>query len=191
MALCSGIGRHFRAAYRPLLFSRSIRTSGLFAMPIEVGDKLPSVDVFEGTPNNKVNIQELFSKVKKGVLFAVPGAFTPGCSKTHLPGFVSGYDKLKEKGVEVVACVSVNDPFVMAAWGESAGAEGKVRMLADTCAEFTKAIEMDLDATKFLGNVRSKRYTVVIENGMVREVMVEPDGTGLTCTLFENILDRI
>ena len=187
----SFLGRHFRVAYRPLLFSRSIRTSGAFAMPIKVGDELPSIDVFEGNPNEKVNIKELFSKVKKGVLFAVPGAFTPGCTMTHLPGFVSGYDQLKEKGVEVVACVSVNDPFVMAAWGESAGAKGKVRMLADTCAEFTKAVEMDLDATKFLGNVRSKRYTLVIENGVVKEVMMEPDGTGLTCSLFENMLDRI
>ncbi|PFX14987.1 Peroxiredoxin-5, mitochondrial [Stylophora pistillata] len=129
-------------------------------MPIKIGDKLPSVQVMEGTPKDKVNVATLFSG-KKGVLFAVPGAFTPGCSK--------------EKGVEVVACISVNDPFVMAAWGEAHKCEGK-------------AVDMELDARPFLGSVRSKRYVMVIEDGMVTALNVEPDGTGLSCSLANSIL---
>jgi len=122
------------------------------------------------------------------VIFGLPGAFTPGCSKSHLPGYVENFDKLKGKGVEVVACVSVNDPFVMAAWGEAHKATGKVRMLADTCAEFTKAIGLEFDATPILGNVRCKRFSMLVENGVVTKLHVEPDGRGLTCSLAPEIL---
>lgn len=125
-------------------------------MPIKVGDTLPPVEVHEGTPKTKVNIRDLFAG-KKGVLFAVPGAFTPGCSQIHLPSFVSDFDQLKAKGVEVVACISVNDAFVMSAWGESTGAAGKIRMLADTTGEFTKSTDLGLDLTAALGGLRSKR----------------------------------
>lgn len=158
---------------------------------IKVGDKLPSVVLFEGAPDNKVNIAELFSTAKKGVIFGLPGAFTPGCSKSHLPGYIDNFDKIKAKGVDVVACVSVNDPFVMAAWGEANKATGKVRMLADTCAEFTKAIGMDFDVTAVLGNIRSKRYSMVVENGVVTQLSVEPDGRGLTCSLAPEILKML
>lgn len=102
-----------------------------------MGDTIPSVVVFEGKPDNKVNLAELF-KVKKGVLFGVPGAFTPGCSKTHLPGFVDQSGALKAKGAQVVACLSVNDVFVTEEWGRAHKAEGKVRLLADPTGAFGK-----------------------------------------------------
>ncbi|KAJ7382773.1 Peroxiredoxin-5, mitochondrial [Desmophyllum pertusum] len=172
------------------VFSRGFRSTASVAMPIKVGDKVPSVQVMEATPNDKVDVASLFAG-KKGVLFAVPGAFTPGCSKTHLPGYVAEFDKLKAKGVEVVACISVNDPFVMTAWGEAHKCGGKIRMLADTNGEFTKAIDMELDATPFLGNVRSKRYAMLIEDGVVKNLKVEPDGTGLTCSLANNIFSLL
>nr|XP_058965980.1 peroxiredoxin-5, mitochondrial-like [Pocillopora verrucosa] len=172
------------------VFLRGFRSSAFAAMPIKIGDKLPSVQVMEGTPKDKVNVATLFSG-KKGVLFAVPGAFTPGCSKTHLPGYVEDFEKFKEKGVDIVACISVNDPFVMAAWGEAHKCDGKIRMLADTQGEFTKAVDMELDARPFLGNVRSKRYVMVIEDGLVTALNVEPDGTGLSCSLANSILSAL
>lgn len=160
-------------------------------MPIKVGDKLPSVDLFEGTPGGKVNIGEL-AQGKKLVIFGVPGAFTPGCSKTHLPGYISDADKIRAKGVAEIVCVSVNDPFVMAAWGEANNAgPAKVRMLADTTGAFTKAIDLSLDMTPVLGGVRSKRYSMIVDNGVVKAIEVEPDGTGLTCSLANNILKSL
>jgi 2-Cys peroxiredoxin 5 len=121
---------------------------------------------------------------KRVVVFAVPGAFTPGCSRTHLPGFVKDADKLKAKGVDEIICVSVNDPFVMGAWGEAHGAGGKVRMLADTNAEFTRAMQQDLMLGP-LGGVRSARYACLIEDGAINKFSGEPadDPTGMTCSL--------
>jgi len=160
------------------------------ALNMKVGDKLPNVNVFEGTPKNPVNMAELFAG-KKGILIGIPGAFTPGCSKTHVPGYVENFDKIKAKGVDIVACISVNDPFVMEAFGKSQGAEGKVRMLADSGAAFTKAIEMDLDLSAALGTVRSKRYSMLIEDGVVKQINLEPDNTGTTCSLAPEILNQI
>ncbi|ESO83571.1 hypothetical protein LOTGIDRAFT_169267 [Lottia gigantea] len=156
-------------------------------MPIKVGDKLPAVDLFENDPGTKVNTSELFGK-GKSVIFAVPGAFTPTCSKDHLPGFVNKVDELKAKGVDRVACISVNDPFVMAAWGKSANADGKVRMLADTCAEFSKNVELTVDRKERLGNIRSQRYAMVVKDGVVEALQLEPDGTGLSCSAAKDIL---
>merc|ERR1712129_417749 len=119
--------------------------------PIKEGDSIPSVDLFEGNPDTKVNLAEV-CKEGKYVIFGVPGAFTPGCSKTHLPGYVEQADDLKSKGIKEIFCISVNDPFVMAAWGENQKAEGKVRMLADTCGDFAKATDLTLKKSKqFLG----------------------------------------
>ncbi|XP_061172848.1 peroxiredoxin-5, mitochondrial-like [Saccostrea echinata] len=167
-------------------FARQFTVSASSAMPIKAGDKLPAVDLFEKDPGGKVNSGELFGKGKH-IIFAVPGAFTPGCSKTHLPGYVQQCDALKSKGVDSIACISVNDPFVMDAWGEAQGANGKIRMLADTCGEFTKAVDMEIDLAAVLGNKRSKRYSMVVKDGVVESVNVEPDGTGLTCSLAEKI----
>jgi len=168
-------------------FSRS--TSA--AMPIKVGDNLPAVDLFENEPGKKVNTGAAFEEGKH-VIFGVPGAFTPGCSMTHLPGFVENAEAMKAKGVSSVVCVSVNDPFVMGAWGKDQKADGKVRMLADTCGEFTKALDLELvDLTAVLGNVRCKRFSLVVENGVVTKVNVEPDGTGLTCSLAPEVMNQL
>ena len=121
--------------------------------PIAVGDKLPNVVLYENSPDGKVELVPLCAG-KKVVIFGVPGAFTPGCSNTHLPGYVAAADKLKTKGVDEIVCVSVNDPFVMEAWGKDQSAGGKVRMLADTTADLTKALGLELDLTAVLGNVR-------------------------------------
>jgi peroxiredoxin 5 len=118
----------------------------------------------------------------------VPGSWTPGCSKQHLPGYVANAEKIKAKGVDEIVCLSVNDPFVHSAWGTAHGADGKVRMLADTNADLTKALGVEIDLTKALGSVRSKRYSAIIEDGVFKTFNVEPDGTGLTCSLAEPIL---
>jgi peroxiredoxin 5 len=156
---------------------------------IQTGDALPSFDLQENTPATKHNTAELF-KGKRGVLFAVPGAFTPGCSKTHLPGYVNDSDALRAKGVDLVVCVSVNDAFVMKAWGDAHGAEGKVLMLADPDASFTKALGLDVNAGA-LGGVRSKRYSMIIDDGVVTALNVEPDGFGLTCSLSGGVLGQL
>ncbi|AWP00357.1 Mitochondrial peroxiredoxin 5 [Scophthalmus maximus] len=172
---------------------RPLHRSPVVTMPIQIGEQLPAVEVQEGEPGNKVAMDQLF-KGKKGVLFAVPGAFTPGCSKTHLPGFVQQAADLRSKGIQEVACVSVNDAFVMAAWGKEHGADGKVRMLADPTGAFTKAIDLLLDSDQIvqaLGNKRSKRYAMLVEDGVVKKINVEPDGTGLTCSLASNVLSEL
>eukprot|EP00927_Polykrikos_kofoidii_P086630 TRINITY_DN9764_c0_g1_i3.p2 TRINITY_DN9764_c0_g1~~TRINITY_DN9764_c0_g1_i3.p2 ORF type:complete len:184 (-),score=33.78 TRINITY_DN9764_c0_g1_i3:83-559(-) len=129
------------------------------------GDELPSVEVMEKS-GDLVNVLELF-KGKTGILFAVPGAFTPTCSQKHLPGFIEAFDELAAAGVDVIACLSVNDPWVMQAWGEQHGAEGKVRMLADIKCEFTKAMGMELDRIDKLGSIRSERYAAVVKDGKI------------------------
>ncbi|KAM8958622.1 LOW QUALITY PROTEIN: uncharacterized protein AAEQ78_021954 [Lycaon pictus] len=156
-----------------------------------VGDAIPSVIVFEGEPGNKVNLAELF-KGKKGVLFGVPGSFTPGCSKTHLPGFMEQAEALKAKGVQVIACLSVNDVFVTEAWGRAHNSGGKVRLLADPTGAFGKETDLLLDdlLVSLFGNHQLKRFSMVIENGIVKSLNVEPDGTGLTCSLAPNIVSR-
>uniref|UniRef100_A0A3Q3WIE6 Peroxiredoxin-5 n=1 Tax=Mola mola TaxID=94237 RepID=A0A3Q3WIE6_MOLML len=175
---------------RVLRCTRLLHASSVVKMPIQVGEHLPAVEVQEGEPGNKVAMDQLF-KGKKGVLFAVPGAFTPGCSKTHLPGFVQQAEEMKGKGIQELACISVNDAFVMSAWGKEHGADGKVRMLADPTGAFTQAVDLLLDSEQILqvlGNKRSKRYSMLVEDGVVKKINVEPDGTGLTCSLASNIL---
>ncbi|XP_045871042.1 peroxiredoxin-5, mitochondrial [Meles meles] len=168
------------------------RSAASAMAPIKVGDAIPSVVVFEGEPGNKVNLAELF-KGKKGVLFGVPGAFTPGCSKTHLPGFVEHAEALKARGVQVVACLSVNDVFVTEEWGRAHNARGTVRLLADPTGAFGKETDLLLDDSlvSLFGNHRLKRFSMVIEDGTVKSLNVEPDGTGLTCSLAPNILSQL
>lgn len=185
-----GFGSKLAARHCLRCTVRNFRTSVNVLAPIKAGDKLPTIPLYEGSPTNKVNLAELFSN-KTGVIFAVPGAFTPGCSKTHLPGYVEKAEELKAKGVELIACIAVNDPFVMEAWGKAHNTDGKIRMLADTCGEFTKAVDMELDLSAILGNKRSKRYSLVVVNGEVKHVNVEPDGKGLTCSLAPEILQQI
>lgn len=139
---------------------------------IEVGQKLPQAELSELTSGGMVNheVTALFAG-KKVVLFAVPGAFTPTCSASHLPGFVVNADKLAQKGVDIIACVSVNDAFVMKAWGDAQNAEA-IMMLGDGDASFTKALGLEMDTGSF-GGVRSQRYAMIIEDGVVTTLNVE------------------
>ncbi len=146
-------------------------------MAIKVGDKIPSAILMEmkgGTPQ-PVKTDEFFAG-KKVAVFALPGAFTPTCSAKHLPGFIQHADELKAKGVDSIACVSVNDAFVMGAWGEQQGAGGKVAMLADGNGDFTRAVGLEMDASKFGMGKRSQRYSLVAENGVVTLLNVEEPG---------------
>ncbi len=158
-------------------------------MSISVGDRLPSINLHETSPRDLVDAASLFA-TGKGIVFAVPGAFTPGCSKTHLPGYVADFDHLAGKGVDSVNCIAVNDVFVMAAWGQAHGADGKVRMLADPAGEFTTAVGLDVNAG-VLGGLRSKRYSMIVEDGKVTHLNVEPDGFGLTCSLSGGVLEAL
>lgn len=140
------------------------------------------------------NMQEItvgnLTKGKKVVLFAVPGAFTPTCSLKHLPGFIEKADELKSKGVDTIACVSVNDAFVMDAWGKTVGADGKVLMVADGSALFAKAIGAELDLTdKGLG-LRSRRYAMLVDDGVVKVLNLE-EGGAFTVSSAEDILSAL
>jgi len=159
-------------------------------MAAKVGDSIPAVTLYEGSPGNEVKLQDVF-KGKKGILFGVPGAFTPGCSKTHLPGYINDYEKLKAAGAEVVVCTAVNDAFVTGAWGEAAGADGKVRILADPHGELAKGLGVVLEKAEVFGQNRSKRYSAVIEDNKIKNLNVEEDGTGLSCSLSNVVLDQL
>jgi len=158
-------------------------------MSIQIGDSLPSATLHEGKPGNHVDPAEILGHGKV-VIFGVPGAFAPGCSKTHLPGYIERAGDLKAKGIEQIACVAVNDAYVMNAWGKAKGADGKVRMLADPSAEFTRALGLDVESAG-LGGTRSKRYAMVVEDGKVTNLQVEPDGFGLSCSLAPSLLERL
>ncbi len=158
-------------------------------MTIQIGDKLPTGTLHEKNPGDKVDVAALTAG-KTVVLFAVPGAYTPGCSRTHLPGYVEDAETIKEKGVDEIVCISVNDAFVMQAWGDSLGASGKIRMLADPAAAFTRALGLDVEAAG-LGGTRSKRYSMIIKDGVVSALNVEPDGFGLSCSLSPAILSQL
>jgi peroxiredoxin len=160
-------------------------------MAIKVGDTLPDVklkELGEGGPKD-VSIGEL-TKGKRVVFFAVPGAFTPTCSMKHLPGFVEQAEAIRRKGVDDIACLSVNDAFVMGAWGKASGAGGKVRMLADGNGEFTKAVGLALDASGFGMGQRSQRYAMIVKDGRVEELLVEP-GPGLAASSAESVLGKL
>jgi peroxiredoxin len=144
---------------------------------IKVGDKIPSATLMQmkdGGPK-PVTTDELFAG-KKVALFALPGAFTPTCSAKHLPGFIQNSDALKKKGIDAIACVSVNDAFVMGAWGEQQKAGDKVMMLADGNGDFTRALGLEMDATKFGMGKRSQRYSMVVDNGTVTQLNIEQPG---------------
>jgi peroxiredoxin len=146
-------------------------------MTIKVGESIPSMKLMQGTAEGpkEVTTEELFGG-KTVVLFGVPGAFTPTCSAKHLPGYVTNYDALKAKGADVVACMAVNDAFVMAAWGKDQGVGDKVVMLADGSAAFTKAQGLERDLTARGLGVRAQRFVLVAKDGKVTHVAVEAPG---------------
>jgi peroxiredoxin len=161
-------------------------------MAIKVGDSLPAdlklKEMGEGGPKD-VSVGEIF-KGKRVVLFAVPGAFTPTCSMKHLPGFLEQASAIRAKGVDDIVCLSVNDAFVMGAWGNANNAKGKVRMLADGNGDFTKALGLTLDASGFGMGTRSQRYAMVVKDGKVEQLLVEP-GPGLTVSSAEAVLSKL
>jgi peroxiredoxin len=145
-------------------------------MSVQIGDRIPSIVIAQMSENGPqpVKTKDYFS-ARKVVLFAVPGAFTPTCSAYHLPGFVEHFDDFTSKGVDALACVSVNDVFVMHAWGKSAKAKG-IDMLADGNGEFTRALGLEMDGSAFgMGN-RSQRFALIAEDGIVTQLMVEAPG---------------
>jgi glutaredoxin/glutathione-dependent peroxiredoxin len=147
-------------------------------MTIQVGDKVPSVDLAvmgESGPEG-ISTDDLF-KGKKVIVFGVPGAFTPTCSAKHLPGFVQHADALKQKGVDSIACVSVNDAFVMGAWGKDQNVGDKVVMLADGSAKLAKALGLELDLTERGLGMRNQRFAMLVEDGVVKSIDVDAAGT--------------
>ncbi|EFX03881.1 tsa family protein [Grosmannia clavigera kw1407] len=154
---------------------------------VHVGQKVPSIEVLvENSPGNKVNLAEEFQK-GDGLIIGVPGAFSGACSEKHVPSYIL-HPKLKEAGQVFV--VSVNDAFVMKAWGASLDPTEQtgIRFLGDPAGEFTKALDLDFDATPIFGNPRSKRYALVIRDGKVESAHVEPDNTGTNVSLADNVL---
>lgn len=146
-------------------------------MTIQIGETIPNISVSTMTENGPVDIttDEIF-KNKKVVLFALPGAFTPTCSAAHLPGYVVNHDAIKEKGVDTIACLSVNDAFVMGAWGEAQNVEDNILMIADGSASLTQALGLELDLTKRNFGIRSQRYSLIAEDGVVTHLNIEAAG---------------
>ena len=146
-------------------------------MTIKVGDALPQVNLMTTTTDGvaPTTTDDVF-KGKRVGLFAVPGAFTPTCSAKHMPGFKAHLDELKAKGLDAIACISVNDAFVMKAWAKDQGVDGEIIMLADGNGDFTKAIGLELDGSRFGMGPRSQRYSMVVDDGVVKELNVESGG---------------
>lgn len=146
-------------------------------MTISVGDRLPEASFMTMTADGptKLTSAEVFEG-KTVALFAVPGAFTPTCSAKHLPGFIEKADEIKAKGIDTIACLSVNDVFVMHAWGEQQGAGDKVLMLADGNGEFAKATGLEMDGSGFGMGTRAQRFSMLIKDGVVAELNIEAPG---------------
>jgi peroxiredoxin len=160
-------------------------------MTIKVGDKVPSATLMQmkGGAPQPLKTDDLFSG-KKVVVFALPGAFTPTCSAKHLPGFVTKAEDIRSKGVDTIACISVNDAFVMGAWGEQQGAGEKVLMLADGNGDFTRALGLEMDASKFGMGKRSQRFSMLVDNGVVAQLNVEEPGA-FSVSSAEHIIQQI
>ncbi len=160
-------------------------------MTIKVGERIPSATLHRMTEDGlaELSTDELF-KGKRVALFGLPGAFTRTCSAKHLPGFVANADDLRAKGVDTIACVSVNDAFVMAAWGRDQGAGDDVMMLADGSAELTRAMGLDIDLTSRGFGVRSMRYSMLVDDGVVTAMHAE-EATGLSVSDADTLLGDV
>ena len=146
-------------------------------MTVSVGDRIPSVNLMKATPEGPQPISsDDYFRGRRIALFSVPGAFTPTCSARHLPGFVERADEFKGKGVDEIACTAVNDAFVLSAWSKSGEADGKVTMLADGNGEFAKALGLEMDGSKFGMGQRGKRYSMVVNDGVVEQLNIEEPG---------------
>ncbi len=157
-------------------------------MAIQAGDKIPDVQLWKMTNDGPKAVSSTDALGQgKVVLFAVPGAFTPTCSDYHLPGFVLRADELRAKGVDTIACLSVNDPFVMGAWGRDRDVDDRVDLLSDGNGEFTREVDLEMDGSGFGLGTRSRRYAAILEDGVVTSIFVE-DGPGLDVSSAESVL---
>ena len=160
-------------------------------MKIKKGDKLPDVRVFILDKDPKeVSINEIIGDTKV-ILFGLPGAFTPTCSTKHLPGFVRATDKLKEKNIKKVLCISINDPFVMDAWGKARNVQNKILMVGDATGEFTKNIGAEINLSHRGLGIRSSRYTMLVENGKITKISEEEISGKCIITSAEHFLKEI
>ena len=161
-------------------------------MTLQVGEKIPDVTLttMSGQGPAPASSGELLG-AGRVVLFAVPGAFTPACSDHHLPSYVLRADEILAEGVDRIACIAVNDSFVMNAWGQAHGVDDKILMLGDGNGSFTEAAGMRLDGSGFGLGTRSKRYAAILQDGVVQELQVEPDGVGVTVSAADAILRRL
>jgi len=160
-------------------------------MTIKAGERMPSgtLKTMAADGAKDVKTDELF-RGKKVVLFSVPGAFTPTCDAKHLPGFVQRADQIKAKGVDTVACMSVNDVFVMNAWGKASGVAGKVLMLADGNGDYSRALGLELDGRGFGLGMRGQRFAILVEDGVARKVNIEAPGEFKVSTA-EHVLTQL
>ncbi|KAG7195148.1 uncharacterized protein KQ657_003669 [Scheffersomyces spartinae] len=157
---------------------------------VAVGDSIPKITLFEGSPGNAVDLPSELNG--KSIIVGIPGAFSPACSASHVPGFIERIDALKNAGVSNVYVVGVNDAFVMKAWGDSLGGGVKgIRFLADPAGEFNKELGLLFDAEKFFGNKRSKRYALVVEDGKVSSVFEEPDNVSVDVSAAAKVLESL
>jgi peroxiredoxin len=161
-------------------------------MTIKTGDRLPAATftIMTADGPKPVTTDDVF-KGRKVALFAVPGAYTPTCHKAHMPGFVGRVGELKAKGIDAVACTAVNDAFVLANWAKDTGADGQITMLADGNADFAKAVGLEIDLTKFGLGVRSKRYAMLVNDGVVEVLNVEETPSQHTVTSAETMCSMI
>lgn len=160
-------------------------------MTIKVGDRIPSATLMQmkdGGPK-PVKTDDLFAG-KKVVLFALPGAFTPTCSAKHLPSFVQNADAIKAKGIDAIACVSVNDAFVMGAWGEQQKVGDKIMMLGDGNGDLTRALGLEMDGSRFGMGKRSQRFAMIVDNGIVKQLNVEEPGA-FAVSSAEHVLTQL
>lgn len=160
-------------------------------MTIKIGERLPQAEFNTMTADGQQKLStDVIFKGRKVVLFAVPGAFTPTCSMNHMPGFVDAADAIKAKGVDTIACTSVNDVHVMNAWAKASGADGKILMLADGNAAFAKAVGLDKDLAVAGMGVRSSRYSMIVDDGVVKALNVE-EKSGVNVSGAETILEQL
>jgi peroxiredoxin len=160
-------------------------------MAIKVGDRLPQSEFLTMTGDGvqKLSTDSIFSG-RKVVLFAVPGAFTPTCSMNHLPGFVQNAAGIRQKGIDAIACVAVNDVHVMNAWGKQSDCDGKIMMLADGNGDFTRKLGLEFDLNQAGMGERSRRYSMVVDNGVVKSLNVE-DKPGVNVSGAETVLQQL
>lgn len=161
-------------------------------MTVQVGDTMPAGNfgVMGADGPQSLSTKELFNG-KTVVLFCVPGAFTPTCSARHLPGFVEHADALRGRGADTIACLAVNDVFVMSAWGKAGGADGKVVMLADGNGEYARALGLELDASGFGMGMRAQRFSMIVRDGVVTHLNIEPAAGEVGVSSAEGALDQL